>query len=163
MVIILMGVAGSGKTTIGRALAEALGWQFHDADDFHSSANKQKMAAGQALTDQDRRPWLNQLAGRIGRWSELSTGSVLACSALKASYRSLLTARIDAEQVVYIHLRGPKALIARRLARRQAHYMPPELLDSQYEILEQPGDALMVDISDSPAEIVSEIRLKMNL
>ena len=163
MVIILMGVAGSGKTTIGRALATALGWPFYDADDFNSSANKQKMAAGQALTDHDRRPWLNQLAGRIGCWSELSTGSVLACSALKASYRSLLTGRIDAEQVVYIHLRGSKALIARRLTCRQAHYMPPELLDSQYEILEQPDDALMVDIGGTPTEIVREIRLKMNL
>jgi gluconokinase len=163
MVIILRGVAGSGKTTIGRALATALGWPFYDADDFHSSANKQKMAAGQALTDHDRRPWLNQLAGRIGCWSELSTGSVLACSALKASYRSLLTGRIDAEQVVYIHLRGSKALIARRLTRRQAHYMPPELLDSQYEILEQPDDALMVDIGGTPTEIVREIRLEMNL
>ena len=163
MVIILMGVAGSGKTTIGRALATALGWQFHDADDFHSSGNKQKMAAGQALTDQDRQPWLNQLAAMVSCWSGRATGSVLACSALKQSYRLQLTGRADADQVVYIHLSGPRALIAKRLADRQAHYMRPELLDSQYEILEQPGDALMIDISDSPAEIVSAIRLKMNL
>jgi gluconokinase len=163
MVIILMGVSGSGKTTIGRVLANELGWHFYDADDFHTPANKQKMSAGAALTDADRWPWLERLATKISRWASEHSGAVLACSALKQSYRELLDSQVAACSTVYIHLTGDKMLIAERLASRRAHYMPIELLASQYEILEQCSAALPVDVSGTPVEIVAEIRSKMNL
>ena len=163
MVIIVMGVSGSGKTTVGKALASELGWRFYDADDFHTPTNKQKMSAGSALTDEDRWPWLERLADKISVWVSEHSGSVLACSALKESYRELLNSKVAAHSLVYIHLTGKKELIAERLASRQAHYMPIDLLASQYEILEKCCKALSVDVSATPAEIVAEIRLKMNL
>lgn len=163
MVIILMGVSGSGKTTVGKTLANELGWHFYDADDFHTTTNKQKMSAGSALTDEDRWPWLERLADKISGWACQHGGSVLACSALKESYRTLLNSKVKAQRPVYIHLTGNKMLIAERLASRQAHYMPVDLLASQYEILEQCSNALSVDVSATPAEIVAEIRLKLNL
>ncbi len=162
MVIILMGVSGSGKTTIGKALADELGWHFFDADDFHSMTNKQKMSTGSALSDEDRWPWLERLADKISVWAVEPVGAVLACSALKESYRACLTSKAKAQAVVYIHLTGEKKLIAERLASRQKHYMPLDLLDSQYEILEGPSSALLVDVSGTPAEIVAEICSKMN-
>ena len=163
MVIILMGVSGSGKTTVGKILASELGWHFYDADDFHTPANKQKMSAGSALTDADRWPWLERLANKISGWASEQSGTVLACSALKQSYRELLDSQVAACSTAYIHLIGEKLVIAERLASRQAHYMPLGLLASQYEILEECSNALPVDVTGTPAEIVAEIRLKMNL
>lgn len=147
-----MGVAGSGKTTVGRALADSLGWRFTDADDFHPPANIAKMSAGIALNDSDRDPWLAAVRDHIVSTDDL----VLACSALKASYRARLIA--DPDRVKLIHLRGTREQIAARLAARTGHYASPSLLDSQLATLEEPSDALVLDIADSPAALVAAIR-----
>lgn len=151
-VLLIMGVAGSGKTTVGRALADSLNWRFTDADDFHPPANIAKMSAGTALTDSDRAPWLAALCAHI----DATDDTVLACSALKASYRARLIA--DPDRVKLIHLRGTREQIAARLAARTGHYAPPALLDSQLAILEEPSDALVLDIADAPAVLVDTIR-----
>ncbi|HYH97776.1 gluconokinase [Hyalangium sp.] len=156
MVIILMGVAGAGKTTIGERLAEALGWQFLEGDDFHPPANVAKMAAGIPLTDEDRAPWLERLRGLITDTLARGEDAVLASSALKQSYRQLLT--VDSSQVRWVYLSAPPEVLASRLARRVGHFMPLSLLDSQLETLEAPAEALQVDVTPSPDEVVSRIR-----
>jgi gluconokinase len=157
-IIVLMGPAGAGKTTVGVALAQSLGWQFLDADDFHSAANVQKMHRGVGLTDADRAPWLaamrDALAGALAR----ETNVVLACSALKEEYRRALLPAGDASRVRFVYLRADEAVLRERLAHRKGHYAGAELLASQLETLEEPTDALWVDASRSPAEIVSLIR-----
>ncbi len=150
-----MGVAGSGKTTIGKLLAASLGWQFADADDFHSAANIAKMQQGISLNDADRQPWLLTLQAAIATWLQTPTPTVLACSALKASYRDLLTQGDDRVQVVY--LAGSLELIRQRLQQRQGHYMNPNLLHSQLETLEAPTTGLQVNIDQAPAAIVQAI------
>lgn len=151
-VLLIMGVAGSGKTTVGRALAHSLGWRFTDADDFHPPANIAKMSAGNALTDSDRAPWLTALRTHIDATDDL----VLACSALKASYRARLIPNPDRVKLIY--LRGTREQIAARLATRTGHYASLALLDSQFATLEEPSDALVLDIADSPAVLVTAIR-----
>ncbi|HEX8888485.1 MAG TPA: gluconokinase [Pyrinomonadaceae bacterium] len=160
MVIILMGVTGSGKTTIGRLLSQQLGWKYYDADDFHSAANVEKMHNGIPLNDEDRRPWLESLRDLIRKSLELDENIVLACSALKESYRDLLV--LD-ERVRLVYLKGDYELIRKRVNERQGHYMNPKLLDSQFETLEEPTDALCVDVSPPPAEIVNTIRQQLDL
>ena len=160
-IIILMGVEGSGKTTIGRVLARALGCEFHDADDFHSPQAKSKMAAGAALTDDDRRPWLQALRGLIAEHLRDGVRMVLACSALKVSYREMLM--VDPARVVFVYLRGDLALIRERLRKRSGHYAGVSLLASQFETLEEPSDALIVDIADTPDRIVASIRSALRL
>ena len=147
-----MGVSGSGKTTVGTELASRLGVPFHDADDFHLPESVEKMRSGTPLTDADRAPWLRRLAQLI---DELDEGSVLACSALKKEYREVLNAASQA--VRWVYLAGDKEEISARLAGRQGHYMNPDLLDSQFETLEIPDNALHVRINRSVAEIVDEI------
>jgi carbohydrate kinase (thermoresistant glucokinase family) len=154
-VAVLMGVCGSGKTTIGRLLSQQTGWPFYDGDDFHPRANVEKMARGEALDDADRRPWLDLLAGMIGQW--LAEGSaILACSALKEAYRQTLVA--GRSQVRIVYLKGPKELIRRRLAGRAHRYMPPSLLDSQFAALEEPREALVVEVLSTPEAAVTRIR-----
>ena len=160
MVIILMGVTGSGKTTIGRLLSEQLGWKYYDADDFHSAANVEKMRQGIPLNDEDRRPWLESLRELISKSLEQDENIVLACSALKESYRDLLV--LD-ERVRVVYLKGDYELIRKRLSERHGHYMNPKLLDSQFETLEEPTDALCVDVSPPPEEIVKTIRQDLGL
>jgi gluconokinase len=160
MVIILMGVTGSGKTTIGRLLSQQLGWKYYDADDFHSAANVEKMRNGIPLNDEDRRPWLESLRDLIRKSLELDENIVLACSALKESYRDLLVLN---ERVRLVYLKGNYELIRKRLNERQGHYMNPKLLDSQFETLEEPTDALCVDVSPPPEEIVKTIRQQLDL
>jgi len=155
MIILIMGVTASGKTTISRALAEELHWRFADADDYHSAANVAKMRAGTALTDQDRAPWLQSLRSAILRWLAAGENVVLACSALKASYRDIL---IVSPEVKLVYLRITEELAAARLARRRGHYMNPALLHSQFETLEEPGDALIIDAARSTEQIVANIR-----
>ena len=161
MVIVLMGVTGSGKTTVGELLGQQLGWAYYDADDFHPAANMRKMASGVPLADEDRWPWLETLAAAIGQWLRAEQGAILGCSALKQSYRDLLVGGRPGVQIV--HLKGPKALIARRLAMRQHRYMPATLLDSQFATLEEPGDALSVAIGPPPAAIAATIRTALQL
>jgi len=155
MVIILMGVTGVGKTTIGSAFAQKLQWRFADGDDFHSAANIAKMHAGVPLTDEDRTPWLQSLRNAIAGWLASGENVVLACSALKASYRKVL---LVSSQVKLVYLRSSFELIAGRLALRQGHYMNPHLLRSQFDTLEEPKDTLTIDAGLTVAQIVKEIR-----
>lgn len=160
-VVIVMGVTGSGKTTIGRLLANQIGWEFEDADDFHTAQAKARMAAGVGLTDEDRRPWLEALRQLIIQRMDADRPVVLACSALKRSYRDVLAVDRDREAVVY--LRGDIDLIRQRLGRRIGHYAGVALLASQFQTLEQPRDALTVDIADAPEKIVAAIRSHLHL
>lgn len=152
--IVIMGVSGCGKSTVGALLAERLGWDFADADDFHPPANRAKMAAGKPLDDADREPWLETLADLLARRLSENRPVVLACSALKSAYRDKLAV---APSVRFVFLSGPRELIARRLAARTDHFMPAALLDSQLASLETPHDAVSADISKSPENIVAEI------
>ena len=158
MVVVVMGVSGSGKTTIGRALADAMGWPFLDADDFHPAANVEKMRAGVPLTDEDRWPWLDRLGGEIAAINARGENAVLACSALKQAYRDRLVAN-GGVRVAY--LKGDRATIEPRLAARAGHYMPASLLASQLAALEEPVDAIVVDIRLPPSEQVAAIRREM--
>lgn len=154
-VVVLMGVCGCGKTTIGRLLSQQTGWPFYDGDDFHPPANVEKMARGEALGDADRQPWLELLAGKMDDW--LAEGSaILACSALKERYRQTLVG--GRSQVRIVYLRGSRELIRQRLAARVHRYMPPALLDSQFAALEEPADALVVEVSSTPEAAVSQVR-----
>ena len=155
MIVILMGVCGCGKTTVGRALADALGWRFHDADDFHPPANVAKMAAGHALTDEDRWPWLASIVEAMRRIEHEEGNAVLACSALRQIYRDRLA---HAGDVRFVHLKGDYDTISARLAARSHRYMPASLLGSQFAALEPPHDALTIDITQSVQEQVDEIR-----
>lgn len=161
LVILIMGVAGSGKTTIGQLLANSLGWQFVDADRFHSLTNIDKMSRGIALTDADRLPWLQAIQAAIADWLRTQMPTVLACSALKSEYRHFLTAQPD--QVKWVYLKGTSELIQQRLNQRQAHYMNPNLLQSQFDILEEPTDALQVNIAQAPSAIVQVIRKELEI
>jgi gluconokinase len=155
MVVILMGVSGAGKTTIGRALAQQLQWRFAEGDDFHSAANIAKMHAGIALTDQDRAPWLQSLRKAITGWLAAGENVVLACSALKAAYRQIL---LVSPEVKFVYLRGSFDLIAKRLALRHGHFMNPDLLKSQFDTLEEPKDALTIDAGLPADQAAKEIR-----
>lgn len=161
MVIILMGVSGAGKTTVGKRLAEALGWRFLEGDDFHPPANVAKMAAGIPLTDEDRMPWLQRLRGLVAEVLARGEDAVLACSALKRTYRQLLT--VDPARVRWVYLWAPREVIASRLAARTGHFMPLTLLGSQWETLETPEDALQVDVTPGPDEVVATIRARLGV
>ena len=154
MIVLLMGVSGSGKTTVGELLASNLGWNFEDADDFHPEANVTKMSQGIPLTDEDRAPWLATLASAIRTWVTQHENVILACSALKQKYRDQLL--ID-QQVKLLYLRGSFELILSRMQQRGSHYMKPDMLRSQFEVLEEPKDAIVVDITPPPADIAREI------
>jgi gluconokinase len=160
MVVVLMGVCGCGKTTVGRALAAAMGWPFLDADDFHPEANVAKMRAGIALTDDDRWPWLDRLAAEMSAINARGAHAVLACSALRQAYRDRLARGGD---VRFVHLKGDRATLVARLTARPGHYMPASLLDSQLATLEEPADAPVVDIRRSVAEQVATIRNQLTL
>lgn len=155
MVVIVMGVSGSGKTTVGQRLAAALGWRFRDADDVHPPGNIAKMAAGQALTDEDREPWLALLRALLQDALVAEEELVLACSALKRSYQERLT--VDPARQRWVYLEAPRELIAGRLRARRGHYMPPALLDSQLAALEVPEDALRLDASADPDTLVATL------
>lgn len=161
MVIVVMGVTGAGKTTVGQRLAKTLGWPFHDADDFHPPANKVKMNAGVPLTDDDRWPWLRALRAVIEQALAEGTSAVVTCSALKRAYRDVLSGGLV--DVHYVHLTGDKQVLAGRLASRRGHFMNPALLDSQIATLEAPADALDVDVAQNPAEQVAFIRRALGI
>ena len=155
MFIILMGVAGSGKTTVGRLIARRLGWHFYEGDDFHPAANRTKMHRGEPLTDEDRRPWLDALAELIHQCAQRNENAVLACSALKQAYRQRLA--LPTAEVRFVYLRGSHGLIAPRLASRRGHFFNPVLLQNQFDTLEEPSDALVVDISGTPDQTADQI------
>lgn len=160
MIVIVMGVTGAGKTTVGKLLASELGWQFADADDFHSSANKEKIRHGVPLTDEDRKPWLDRLRAEIIGWITTNRNAVLACSALKRSYREELEVG-PAVRVVY--LKGSADLITKRLSARHGHFADAQILASQFADLEEPKDAVTVDITGMPEQIVAQIRRKLGM
>jgi gluconokinase len=153
-----MGVAGSGKSVIGAALADALALEFVEGDEYHSPENVDRMSRGVPLTDDDRARWLRSLAARIREAKEAGTGLVLSCSALKRSYRDIL--RAEASDLCFVFLKGQRALIAARLAGRRGHFMPPSLLDSQLAALEEPSpdeNAWVCDITKSPQDLVAAL------
>jgi carbohydrate kinase (thermoresistant glucokinase family) len=154
---VVMGVAGVGKTTVGRLVAEKLGLPFHDADELHSAESRRKMAAGIPLTEEDRAPWLRSVAEHMAVW-EREGGAVVACSALRTHHRDVLAAASPG-RVAFVFLDAPPDLIHERLAARVGHYMPPELLDSQLATLEPPGpdEALRVLATGTPAETAGAV------
>jgi gluconokinase len=158
MIIIVMGVSGSGKTTIAQMLADSLHFRFQDADDFHPQSNIEKMRHGIPLDDADRVPWLQLLHDAIALWLQNNDNVVLACSALKASYRQMLVFDANIKQV---YLKGSFELIQKRLQQRQNHFMSAKLLKSQFDSLQEPCDAIIVDVSQSPQAIVNDIREKL--
>ncbi len=157
MIVIVMGVSGSGKSSIGKMLASELNWEFFDADDFHPPANIEKMRQGIPLTDADRMPWLLTLQDAIASIIQQARHAVLACSALKSSYREIMLDNCDRSQIRLIYLKGSFQLIQQRLKQRQNHYMSQNLLQSQFDILEEPEDAICVDISQPMDAIAQQI------
>jgi gluconokinase len=163
MIVIVFGVSGAEKTTIGKLLAEELGWHFYEADDFHSRANIEKMHRGVPLTDEDRWPWLERLRELIKRCVESGENAVLACSALKRAYRQ----RLDVSgEVKFVFLRGDYALLEKQLRQRRGHFMNPDLLRSQFADLEEPKpneETLTIELGRTPRELVDEIKTKLRL
>jgi gluconokinase len=159
VIVILMGVTGCGKTKVGLKLADACGWEFHDADDFHPAENVAKMRSGAPLDDEDRWPWLARLNTLLLDNESQGKSLVLACSALKQIYRDRLVHGCAAARFVFLD--GDIELIRARLAARKGHYMNPKLLDSQFAILERPPDALRLDVAASPDMLVERIRKEL--
>jgi gluconokinase len=158
MVAVVMGVSGSGKTTVAALLAAALGWHFEEGDDLHPAANVEKMRRGVPLTDEDRWPWLHRIAETIDNWRARGESGVLTCSALKRAYRDIIVDNRPDVRLVY--LRGDRATIHERMATRHGHFMPVALLDSQFATLEEPGPdehPIIVSVGKRPAEIAREV------
>jgi gluconokinase len=163
VIVIVSGVSGAGKTTVGKLLAEQLGWRFYEADDFHPHGNIDKMRSGRPLTDEDRWPWLQRLREQITRSIAAKENAVLACSALKHAYRERLRVSDD---VKFVFLRGDYGLVEKQLRRRRAHFMNPELLRSQFTDLEGPEpneDVLTIELGRTPEEFVEEIKTNLLL
>lgn len=156
--IIIMGVSGTGKSTIGEILSEKLQVPYYDADDFHPEANVQKMQQGIPLNDQDRAPWLKLLSDKLEAWS--ATGAILACSALKEQYRQTLS-KSNQLPIKWVHLMGSFEVIRERMMARKNHYMPESLLQSQFDALETPTYAIDVNIENTPEEMATEILAKL--
>lgn len=155
MIVVLMGVSGCGKTTVGRVLARRLGWSFYEGDEFHPAANIEKMSKGIALTDADRLPWLAEIKKTIDECLERGLDAVIACSALRKRYRRILSDNVAELQFVY--LQGDYSTIRERMIARKDHYMKPGMLESQFDSLEEPDNAIVVDISRSPKFIALQI------
>ena len=160
-IIILMGVSGSGKTTVGKLLAKNLGWSFYEGDDFHPRANIAKMIRGVPLSDEDRQPWLAALKQLIQRLSETSQRAIITCSALKQAYRDFLAERHPG--VTYVYLKGNEFLIRQRLLKREMHFMKDDLLASQLEVLEEPQDALTLNVALTPEFLVEQIKQELKI
>lgn len=163
-VIVVMGVASSGKTSLGERLAERLGWPFRDADSFHPPANVAKMSSGIPLTDEDRKPWLSAIAAWIDELRNSGGNGIVTCSALKKAYRDVIVG--DRPDVALVYLKGSRELIGQRMAARQHHFMPPSLLDSQFATLEEPGadeKPLVVQVEASKEAIVEQVVRELRL
>jgi gluconokinase len=161
MVIIIMGVEGTGKTTIGKMLAQKLGWKFYDADDYHPKRNIEKMRSGLPLNDEDRWPWLKEVRKLIDSSLNRNESSIIACSALKSSYRQYL--KQQNEKIIFVYLKGNKNTISKRLASREGHFAGTELLESQLQTLEEPEGVITCDISREPEVISDYIIEKLEL
>ncbi|MEL6493770.1 MAG: gluconokinase [Cyanobacteria bacterium J06623_7] len=160
MFYVIMGVSGTGKSTVGRLLSDRTGWSFYDADDFHPQTNVDKMQRGIALTDEDRLPWLEKLHQLIASYLEQQRHGIMACSALKSQYRQILGE--EQREIIFIYLRGDYDCIQNRLQERQGHFMGAELLQSQFDTLEEPQDAIAIDVALPPEQIVAEILSQIN-
>ena len=158
MVVLLMGVSGAGKSTVGKLLASELGWEFADADDFHPAANVEKMRNGIPLTDTDRGPWLESLRAVIADWIEAGRNGVLACSALKKAYRDML---VVGSEVRVVYLKADREVLRERLLGRHGHYMKEGLLESQIATLEEPTGVIVVNGDESPEDVAREIRVRL--
>jgi len=159
-VVVVMGVSGSGKTTIGSLLARRLGSVYLEGDDFHTSANIEKMSSGRSLTDEDRMPWLANIKSEIDSRLESGAGVVVGCSALRQCYRRRLAN--DVSSVRFVYLKGKFSVISERMTSRKDHYMKPGMLTSQFASLEEPEDAIVVDIGRTPHEIVSYVEAELS-
>ena len=158
MALVVMGVSGSGKTTVATLLADRLGWQYQEGDALHPPENVAKMSGGTPLTDADRIPWLHRIAGRIDDWRRQGQSGVVTCSALKRAYRDIIIG--DRPDVILVYLKGSRDLIARRMAGRHEHFMPVALLDSQFAALEEPSSdehPITVNIGGKPKDVAAEI------
>ena len=160
MVVVVMGVTGAGKTTVGRLLAEELGWEFEEGDDFHSAANVEKMRRGIPLNEEDRLPWLERLRGEIAEHDAEGRNLVLTCSALRKSYRAMLTVSAG---VRFVYLKGDAGRIAERLKMRRGHFADEKILPAQFADLEEPDDAVVADVAATPQEIVSQVRKQLGI
>ncbi len=154
MIVVVMGVTGVGKTTIGSALAQHYSWAFEDADAYHSASNIEKMSHGIPLTDADRLPWLESMHQMLAGYSEGGHGVVLACSALKQQYREILGANLS---VTWVYLKASPAVVVERVEHRHGHFAKEDLVKSQYETLEEPSDAIIVNADRTPEEILQDI------
>ncbi|MGB4777243.1 gluconokinase [Microbacterium sp.] len=161
-ILVLMGTSGTGKSTVGAMLAGRLGWAFQEGDDLHPAANVAKMAAGHALNDEDRWPWLDTVAAWIDARRAADEPGIVTCSALKRAYRDILRR----PNVVFVHFDGTRDVVLNRMMRRQGHFMPPALLDSQFATLEPPGEdenVLRVDLDSTPEEQAAFISSRLRL
>jgi gluconokinase len=155
MIIVFMGVSGSGKSTMGMLLAERLGWTFYEGDDFHPAGNIEKMSSGIALSDGDRMPWLTRIKDELDACSGNGSSAVLACSALRRQYRAILSAGMS--DIRFVYLKGELEVIRDRMSARRDHYMKSHMLESQLASLEEPDTAIVADIRDTPEDIVSHV------
>jgi|ERR1700722_17153128 len=160
MVVVVMGVTGAGKTTVGRLLAQELGWEFEEGDDFHSAANIEKMRRGIPLSEEDRQPWLERLRGEIAKRDAEARNLVLECSALRKSYRTMLTVGTG---VKFVYLKGDAGRIAERLKMRRGHFADEKILPAQFADLEEPDDAVVAGVAATPQEIVNQIRKQLGV
>ncbi|HKW57570.1 MAG TPA: gluconokinase [Candidatus Acidoferrum sp.] len=160
MVILMMGTTGAGKTTVGTLLARRLGWQFVDGDDFHPAANVEKMRQGVALTDADRAPWLAALHDKIIEWQATAQNVILACSALKESYRRQL---LVGPEIKLVYLKGTYELFSQRVLARKSHFAKQDLIASQFAALEEPSNAVVIDTAQSLGSIVADICRRLAL
>ncbi|MHC4456270.1 MAG: gluconokinase [Planctomycetota bacterium] len=158
MIVVVMGICSCGKTLIGQKLAQQLGLAFYDADDYHPKENVEKMTKQIPLNDKDRIPWLREMARQMPKW-ESKGGAVLACSALKESYRQILS---SGGNVRFVYLKGTKDIILQRMQNRKEHFMPTTLIESQMATLEEPEDAISVDIENSPSVIIRTVINELN-
>ena len=168
MIVVVFGVAGSGKSTVGRATAESLGWAFFDGDDFHSAANTARMRAGVPLGDAERIPWLEAIARSIAAQVQAGDSAVYACSALKRAYRALLVRAIEPEKARFVYLHAPRAVLLERLEQRVRHFFPAALLDSQLRDLEppaaeEPARAIRIDAAQPVVAAVRAIRVGLGV
>jgi gluconokinase len=160
LIVVVMGVTGAGKTTIGELLASQLGWHFADADQFHPKSNVEKMSQGVALTDADRAPWLSAMRSAIQQWISQNRSAVLACSALKQAYRDELKVGPD---VRFVYLRGNYDVVAEQLRMRHGHFATETILADQFATLEEPKDAIVIDVGRDPESMVAQIRAQLGL
>ena len=158
-IVFMTGVSGSGKSLIGQLLARKFQWPYFEGDDFHSLQNKKKMKLGVPLTDEDRLPWLEKL--NEVAVSQTDTGAVISCSALKEKYRAILRKGIPVSKICWVFLDGTYEIISKRMEQRKGHFMPTHLLQSQFDILEKPKEAIVIDVSETPETIVAMIQKEL--